>query len=90
MTDPLRLDRTFDADYDVESMTELYGSADHVFHEPGVTPKPDLLLAVTTADGGSWTGGVRAGGLSAGSPNTGIYATPNTYRLLVVAQGTPT
>jgi hypothetical protein len=32
-------------------------------------------------------GGVRTGGTSVGSPNTGIYTTPNDNRLLVLARG---
>ncbi len=49
-------------------------------------PKPDLLLKVTIPDRGSWTGGVRAGGPSVGSPHTGVYTTPNKNALLVLAR----
>jgi len=86
----LELDGSFEADYDVEPLIDLPSALDYDFHEPGVTPRPDLLLDVITADGRSWTGGVRAGGPSAGSPTTGIYTTPNKNRLLVIAGGRPT
>lgn len=82
-----KLDRSFDADYDVEPLIDMPFAPDYDFHEPGMAPKPDLLLRVTTGDGSSWTGGVRAGGPSVGSPNTGIYSTPNRNRLLVLARG---
>ena len=70
-------DRSFDADYDVEPLSDLPSALDYDFHEPDMAPKSDLLLSVTTGDGSSWTGGVRAGGPSVGSPSTGIYTTPN-------------
>jgi hypothetical protein len=83
----LQLDRSFDADYDVEPLIDLPSALDYDFHEPGMVPKPDLLLGVTAGDGSSWTGGVRAGGPSVGSPKTGIYTTPNKNKLLVVGRG---
>jgi hypothetical protein len=57
------------------------------FHQPGAVPRPDLLLEVARSDGSSWTGGLRAGGPSVGSPHTGIHATPARDRVLVVARG---
>lgn len=80
-------DRSFDADYDVEPLSDLPSALDYDFQEPDMAPKSDLLLRVTRDDGSSWTGGVRAGGPSLGSPNTGIYTTPNKNRLLAVARG---
>jgi hypothetical protein len=83
----LQLDRSFDADYDVEPLIDMPSDLDYYFHEQDSAPKPDLLLKVTECDGSSWTGGVRAGGPSVGSPSTGIYTTPNKSRVLVVAKG---
>ena len=83
----LELDRSFDADYDVEPLIDMPSALDYDFHDQDSAPKPDILLKVTEGDGSSWTGGVRAGGPSVGSPSTGIYTTPNKKRLLVVARG---
>jgi hypothetical protein len=83
----LQLDRSFEADYDVESRVDLPSVIDYDVHQPGMMPKPDLVLDVTTGGGRSWTGGVRAGGPSVGSPSTGVYTTPNRERFLVVARG---
>jgi hypothetical protein len=82
----VQVDRSFEADYDVESLVDLPFALDYDFHQPDMAPKSDLLLRVTTGDGSTWTGGVRAGGPSVGSPSTGIYTTPNN-RLLAIARG---
>jgi hypothetical protein len=71
------LESTFEAEYDVEPLIDMPSAVDHDFHEPGVAPRPDLLLQVTTANGKSWTGGVRAGGPSVASAATGALTTPN-------------
>jgi hypothetical protein len=89
-TCPLLLDRSFEADYDVKSLIDHPGVLDYDFHEPGVTPKPDLLVDVTTGDGNSWTGGVRARGPSVGSPATRAYTTPHRNKVIVVPGGMPT
>ena len=87
MTAPLRLDGSFEADYDIVQLVDTPSALGYNFHQPGAVPRPDLLLEVTRPDGSSWTGGLRAGGLSVGSPHTGIHATPAGDRVLVVARG---
>jgi hypothetical protein len=87
MTASLELDGSFGADYDVVRLAETPRVLDYNFQQPGAGPRPDLLLEVTRTDGSSWTGGVRAGGPSMGSPHTGIHATPRRNRVLVVARG---
>ena len=77
----------FEADYEVVPLAETPPALDYNFHQRGAVPRPDLLLEVTRTDGCSWTGGVRAGGPSVGSPHTGIHATPSRNRVLVVAPG---
>ena len=52
----LQLDRSFDADYDVESPIDMSCVLTHGFHEPSMVPKPDLRLKGMTADGSSWKG----------------------------------
>jgi hypothetical protein len=84
---PLGLDGSFEADYDVVQLVDTPSPLSYQFHQPGAVPRPDLLLEVTRPDGNSWTGGVRAGGPSVGSPHTGIHATPASDRTLVVARG---
>src|SRR5437879_5923317 len=51
----LKLDRSFDVDYDVESRIDMPSVLDYGFHEHGMVPKPDLLLRVTPGDGSWWT-----------------------------------
>jgi hypothetical protein len=86
MDSPLELNGFFSPAYQVRVLTETPQVIDHSFHPPGAVPRPDLLLEVTRYEGSSWTGGVRAGSPSVGSPTTGIYATPNPNRVLVVAR----
>jgi hypothetical protein len=83
----LQLVRSFEGDYDVDPLIDMPSVIDYDFHGAGVTPRPDLLLQVTTANGKSWTGGVRAGGPSVASAATGALTTPNKNRLLVLARG---
>jgi hypothetical protein len=87
LTASLGLEGSFEADYDVVRLAETPPALDYNFHQPGAVPRPDLLLEVTRTDGSSWTGGVRAGGPSVGSPHTGVHATPGRNRVLVVARG---
>jgi hypothetical protein len=87
LTGSPQLERSFEADYYLEPLIDMPSALDYEFHESGVMPRPDLLLHVTTADGRSWTAGVRAGGPSVASAATGIFTTPNKNRLLVVARG---
>jgi hypothetical protein len=87
LTGSLQLERSFEGDYDIEPLMHMPSALDYDFHEPGVTPRPDLLLQVTTANGKSWTGGVRAGEPSVASAVTGALTTPNKNRLVVLARG---